>query len=161
MLGGPIGGPRSRRGPHLFGGKELRGGPGLPGHERRADRRSRRRARHSASTSSSQQLRDGKSIADVAKAQGKSLDGVRSAVKATAKARLDKAVKDGDLTQKQADRRLEGLDAMLTNLDAKRGLLPRRRRHLRGELPPVPPIRPGSMLPGEGVPELEPPPGVF
>ena len=46
------------------------------------------------------QLRAGKSIADVAKANGKSLADVRTAAKAAVKTRLDKAVKDGDLTQK-------------------------------------------------------------
>ena len=50
-----------------------------------------------------EQLRDGKSVADIAKAQGKSLDDVRKAMKADAKSRVDNAVKDGDLTQKQAD----------------------------------------------------------
>ncbi|MEA2129276.1 MAG: hypothetical protein QOJ85_2167, partial [Solirubrobacteraceae bacterium] len=49
------------------------------------------------------QLRAGKSLADIAKAQGKSLDDVRATLKADAKARIDKAVKDGDLTQAQAD----------------------------------------------------------
>ena len=72
-------------------------------------------------------LRDGKSIADVAKAQGKSLADVRSAVKAAAKTRTDKAVKDDDLTRKQADALLEHLDKRLENLDR----LPRRPMHGR------------------------------
>jgi len=62
-------------------------------------------------------LRDGKSVADIAKAQGKSLDSVRSAVKAAAKTRSDKAVEDGRLTRKQADETLEHLDERLKHLD--------------------------------------------
>jgi hypothetical protein len=56
------------------------------------------------------QLRAGKSIADVAEANGKSLADVRAAAKAAVKSRLDKAVRDEDLTQKQADARLEHID---------------------------------------------------
>jgi hypothetical protein len=63
------------------------------------------------------QLRAGKSVADVAKAQGKSLDDVRAAVKAAAKTRADKAVAAGDITQAQEDGMLSHLDAMLANLD--------------------------------------------
>ena len=62
-------------------------------------------------------LRDGKSVADIAKAQGQSLDSVRSAVKAAAKTRSDKAVEDGRLTRKQADETLEHLDERLKHLD--------------------------------------------
>ncbi|MGH2840795.1 MAG: hypothetical protein ACRDKY_08225, partial [Solirubrobacteraceae bacterium] len=62
-------------------------------------------------------LRKGSSVAAIAKAEGKSLAAVRSSVKAAAKARADKAVKDGDLTRKQADRLLEHLDEHLAHLD--------------------------------------------
>jgi flagellin-like hook-associated protein FlgL len=160
VLGGPPGGPHLRGGPGRFGGKEFHIGPGLAGPKGGligdlAD------AVGLSADKLVQQLRSGKSIADVAKAQGKSLDSVRSSVKSAAKARLDKAVKNDDLTQKQADRMLEGLDEVLKNLDAKGGLMARRHRHLRGDMPPMPPLRPGSLLPGEAVPELEPPPGVF
>ena len=96
-------------------------------------------------------LRDGKSIADVAKAQGKSLADVRSAVKAGAKARTDKAVKDDDLTRKQADALLEHLDKRLENLDK----LPRRPMHGRRDrfrAPGRPDMKPGALAPA-------PPPG--
>jgi flagellin-like hook-associated protein FlgL len=72
------------------------------------------------------QLRAGKSIADVAKAQGKSLDSVRSAVKAAAKARADTAVKSGDITQAQADEMLSRLDDALQNLDKAKPFAGRR-----------------------------------
>ena len=97
-------------------------------------------------------LRDGKSIADVAKAQGKSLADVRSAVKAAAKTRTDKAVKDDDLTRKQADALLEHLDRRLENLDK----LPRGPRHGRRDrfrgAPGRPDMKPGALAPA-------PPPG--
>jgi hypothetical protein len=151
-------GPRG--GPHLFrGGKVFR-------HELRGPKdgivEDLAKAVGLSTDKLFEQLRDGKSIADVAKAQGKSLDSVRASVKAAAKARLDKAVKNEDLTQKQADRMLEGLDEVLKNLDRKGGLM-RRHRHLRGELPPVPEMRPGAMpvpMPGEDETELVAP-GIF
>lgn len=97
-------------------------------------------------------LRDGKSIADVAKAQGKSLADVRSAVKAAAKTRTDNAVKDDDLTRKQADALLEHLDRRLENLDK----LPRRPMHGRRDrfrgAPGRPDMKPGALVPA-------PPPG--
>jgi len=92
-------------------------------------------------------LQDGKSAADIAKAEGKSLADVRTAVKASIKARLDKAVSDGDLTRKQADAMLEHLDEKLTNLDR---MGPRERHRGRRGGPPrlvMPGARPGSFLP--------------
>ena len=108
-------------------------------------------------------LRDGKSIADLAKANGKSLDDVRKALKATAKARLDKAVKDEDLTQKQADRLLDRVGEKIDALTSGKPLLRRGHRFFGEENPPMPEMpkpRPG-MLPGEGPPELAPPPDVI
>ena len=64
-----------------------------------------------------EQLHAGKSVADIAKAQGKSLDSVKDALRAAAKTRLDKAVADGDLTRAQADDMLEHLEERLTRLD--------------------------------------------
>jgi polyhydroxyalkanoate synthesis regulator phasin len=49
------------------------------------------------------QLTAGKSLADVAKAQKKDLDGLKKVITDEAKSHLDQAVKDGKLTQKQAD----------------------------------------------------------
>jgi len=104
------------------------------------------------------ELRDGKSVADVAKANGRSLDDVGKALEATAKAKLDKAVEDGDLTRRQADRLLSRLGEKIDALKSGEPLK-LRRHHLGGEKPPLPEmpkIRPG-MLPGEGPPELAPP----
>jgi hypothetical protein len=105
------------------------------------------------------QMRDGKSIADIAKAQGKSLDDVRSAMKADAKTQADKAVADGDLTRAQADELLSHLDEALSHLGDARPKL-RFRGHRGGG--PMPDLRPGGFEPGSGgAPELDPEGGVF
>jgi hypothetical protein len=101
------------------------------------------------------QLHDGKSVADIAKAQGKSLDGVRAAVKADAKRRADQAVKDGDLTQAQADEMLSHLDDGLQHL----GDAPPKFR--RGHRDGAPDRRPGGFAPGApDAPDLTPSGGI-
>jgi uncharacterized protein (DUF433 family) len=105
------------------------------------------------------QLRAGKSVADIAKAQGKSLDDVRAAVKADAKQRADKAVKDGDLTQAQADELLSHLDDALAHLGDVPGPT-FRHGHREG----APDMRPGGFAPGApgapDAPDLAPSGGV-
>jgi hypothetical protein len=64
------------------------------------------------------QLRDGKSLADVAKAKGKSVDGLKQAILADAKERVAAAVKDGKLTEAQATEILERLEEHLDDLVA-------------------------------------------
>jgi hypothetical protein len=64
------------------------------------------------------QLRDGKSLADVAKAKGKSVDGLKQAILADAKERVAAAVKDGKLTEAQASEILERLEEHLDDLVA-------------------------------------------
>jgi hypothetical protein len=54
-----------------------------------------------------QRLADGKTLAEIAKAEGKSVDGLTQALLADTKERLADAVKDGKLTQSQADDLLE------------------------------------------------------
>jgi hypothetical protein len=58
-------------------------------------------------------LRAGKSLADVAKAQNKSVDGLKAALKADETARLDQAVKAGRLTTDQRAKIEAGLDQRL------------------------------------------------
>jgi hypothetical protein len=58
-----------------------------------------------------QKLVDGDTLADVAKAEGKSLDGLEQALVADAKSHLDDAVADGRLTRSQADSILSRLRA--------------------------------------------------
>jgi hypothetical protein len=55
------------------------------------------------------QLHDGKSLAQIARAQGKSVAGLVDALVEDAKARLDDAVADGRITQAQADAAVQDL----------------------------------------------------
>jgi polyhydroxyalkanoate synthesis regulator phasin len=63
------------------------------------------------------ELESGKSLADVARAKGKSVDGLVDALVADAKKHLDEEVSEGDLTREQADELLsrleEGVRAMV------------------------------------------------
>jgi hypothetical protein len=90
-----------------------------------------------------EQLRAGKSIAEIAKAAGKSLADVRASLKADVKTRLDKAVKDGDLTQAQADEMLQHIDEHLARLGDERPMFRGRQRD--GGPPDV---RPNTFTPG-------------
>jgi hypothetical protein len=62
------------------------------------------------------QLESGKSLADVAEAQGKSVDGLVDAMVADAKKHLDEEVAEGDITRAQADRMLSNLKDRITDL---------------------------------------------
>jgi hypothetical protein len=74
------------------------------------------------------ELRDGKTLAQVAKAHGKSLAEVKSAVADALKTRLDRAVERGDLTRSQADDIQSHLSDMLDHFgerpDGGRGFGP-------------------------------------
>ena len=63
-----------------------------------------------------QKLSGGSSLADVAKAQGKSVDGLEEAMLADAKTHLDQAVKDGMLTKAQATRMLNELKSRIDQI---------------------------------------------
>jgi lambda repressor-like predicted transcriptional regulator len=54
-------------------------------------------------------LRDGKSLADLARDKGKSVDGLKKALRAEIRKDADQAVEDGVLTRAQADRLVEKL----------------------------------------------------
>ena len=69
------------------------------------------------------QLESGKSLADVAKAQGKTVDGLVQALVDAAKKRIDAAVTAGRLTQTQADSILADLKSRVT--DFVNGAAPR------------------------------------
>ena len=62
----------------------------------------------------SAQLESGKTLAQVATAQGKTVDGLIAALKADAKQKLDDAVKAGRLTQAQENQILADLDQRIT-----------------------------------------------
>jgi hypothetical protein len=115
-LGGPGHGGRGHHGPGGPGGPRGRGGGPILDDAAKALGLTRAKL--------VEQLRAGKSVADVAKAQGKDLAAVKSAVKAAAKTRFDAAVKAGDLTQAQADEMLSHLDEKLARFDEAGGLCP-------------------------------------
>jgi hypothetical protein len=154
------GGGLGRGGPGLRGGP----GPGGPGFGHRGGPRGAffpdlATALGITRAELQTQLRAGKSITDIAKAQGKTLDDVRASLKADAKTKADKAVADGDLTQKQADELLAHLDDALTHLgDAT----PPFGRHRGGAQSPMPGLRPGGFDPGSSdAPDLTPSGGVY
>lgn len=85
-------------------------------------------------SSLAEKLRSGKSLSDVAKANGKSVDGLRRAIVADAEENLRQAVKDGRITQAQADAMLERLESRVDDLVTGTG----------------PPMRGDSFGPGFG-----------
>jgi hypothetical protein len=63
-----------------------------------------------------QARREGKSLADLAREQGKSVEGLEDAMVAAAKKRLDAAVQAGRLTAEQRARILEGFEARIGSI---------------------------------------------
>jgi hypothetical protein len=116
VLGGPgVGGPHGGAGGPGFG-RGL-GGPGLmfkmgPGGALDAAASALGLKRDDLVS----KLRDGKSIADVAKDQGKSLDDVKKAITDGVTKELDQAVTDKKLTSEQRDKVLKELDEHLDDL---------------------------------------------
>jgi len=70
-----------------------------------------------------QKLRSGKSLADVAGDQNKSVDGLKGAIQDSVKSNLDSAVKAGKLTQTQENNILGGLNNRLDKLVNGRGFV--------------------------------------
>ena len=68
------------------------------------------------------ELESGKTLAQIAKDHGKSVDGLVSALLASAKQKLDRAVAAGRLTKAQETEMLNGLKERVTNLVNSRGL---------------------------------------
>ena len=136
LFGGPhggFGGP----GPGFFGGKL--GGPFASG-------------LHAAATyldmtdeQLQQALAGGKSLAQVAKDKGKTVDGLVTALTNDAKQKLDTAVKNGHLTQAQADDMLKELQDRITDLVNGRFPMPHFEYHEffrgGGEMPHAPTFR--------------------
>jgi hypothetical protein len=137
FLGGP-GGPRGGPGHHQRGGPP----PGITA-----------AAKYLGLTKAQlrEQLGDDKSLADVAKARGKSVDGLKDAMEKAIRADIEKAVGDKKLTREQADRMLEDLDSRIGDKVERTGG-PRGRGGHGG--PGGPP--PGG--PGFGPPPGGPPP---
>jgi hypothetical protein len=70
-----------------------------------------------------QKLRSGKSLADVAGDQNKSVDGLKSAIKNSVKSDLDSAVKAGKLTQTQENKILNGMNDRLDKIVNGKGFV--------------------------------------
>jgi hypothetical protein len=103
------------------------------------------------------QLRSGKSLADIAGAQHKSVSGLEDALKAQIKARLDKAVAAKALTSAQEQQILGRLDQRLNTIVNRKGIA-RGMMH-RGFGPGGPPPgAPGAAL-APGAPGAVMPPG--
>lgn len=90
------------------------------------------------------QLRSGTSLADVARAQGKSVDGLEQALVDEAKTRLDRAVADRRLTSDQRDEILREVQEHVADLVSGRAPGPLGRHDGRGG--------PGGPPPGWGAP---------
>jgi hypothetical protein len=68
------------------------------------------------------ELRSGKSMAQVARANGKSVDGLKTAILNAAEKRLDQAVTDGNLTRAQANQILADKRSSIGQLVNQKGL---------------------------------------
>ena len=75
------------------------------------------------------QLQSGKSLAEIAAAQGKTVAGLKDAIHAAAKTRLDQEVSEGHLTAAQAKDLLAELDARLDDIVQNKGFAPHWRGH--------------------------------
>jgi lambda repressor-like predicted transcriptional regulator len=94
-------------------------------------------------------LRDGKSLADLAKDKGKSVDGLEQALRDAIREDADKAVEDGALTKEQADRLVEKFSDAVDELVERAGR-PGLGRDFRGPglgVGPVGPLEKG-FIPG-------------
>jgi polyhydroxyalkanoate synthesis regulator phasin len=82
-----------------------------------------------------QELEGGKTLADVAKAHGKSVDGLVDALMAQSRERIEQDVKNGELTRAEADEFLAVLKRRVTDLVNGRFPTPPGRffRHFRGD----------------------------
>jgi ribosomal protein S20 len=63
-----------------------------------------------------ERLRDGESLADVARAENKGVDGLEQALLDAVEKKLDEAVGDGDLTRAQADRIRERIESHIDDI---------------------------------------------
>ena len=109
-LGGPMGGPGGPGGPGFGHGPMGGRGPFGVGIDAAAGYLGLTRS------ALDRQLRGGKTLAQVARAQGKSLSGLESALVDATRSALDRAVTNGRLTSAQRDDILRGLQQHLADL---------------------------------------------
>src|SRR3954454_12075189 len=96
-------------------------------------------------------LESGKSLADVAKAQNKSVDGLTQALVDSAKKKLDAAFSAGRLTQSQADSILAGLKSHVTDFVNGTAPRPGLRQGFRGGFGPGGGPPPTAAFDGPGL----------
>ncbi|MGN6187762.1 MAG: hypothetical protein ACTHOE_02585 [Conexibacter sp.] len=113
--GVPLGGPMGPGGPDGHGFGFGFGGPGGPGHGPGGLDAA---ARYLGLTDAqlARQLQSGRTLAEVASAQGKSVDGLKQALLDDAKSHLDRAVADRRLTSAQRDQILKDIQQHLDDL---------------------------------------------
>ena len=103
-----------------------------------------------------QKLAAGKSLADIAGDEKKSVDGLKSAIKDAVKAQLDQAVKDKRITQDQEDKILAGADQRIDDAVNRKGFGPGRGFHRHFE-----PGKRGFGFGPASAPAPPPPPDVL
>ena len=109
---------RIRRGnaPFLFGGPHRFGGPGRLHHAPFGHISAAADYLGLTVPALLERLSSGQSLAEIAKAQDKSVDGLKKAMVADAKGRLDQAVKNGMLSEAQAKEALSEIEARIDDL---------------------------------------------
>jgi len=111
----------------FFGGPHGDGGPGF-GHRGPGSLDAAAKYLGLTVTELHTQLESGKTLAQIAKDKGKTVDGLKAAITADTKAKLDAAVKAGNLTQAQADdilkRMTDRLDDLVTGTGGGPGMGP-------------------------------------
>ena len=135
------------------GGLPFLGGPGGPGHRGGGGRVGMEAAAKYLGLSEAElheQLEDDKSLADVAEARNKSVDGLKDAMEKAIRADIEKAVDDKRLTREQADRMLQETETRIDDKVERTGHGPGGRGGHGG------PGGPGGPPPGGG---FGPPPG--
>jgi hypothetical protein len=108
-----------------FGPMGGMGGPGMHGPEMRGPHAGHLDAAATYLGLTEAQLREkliaGQSLAEIAEAEGKSVDGLKAAMLADAKTKLDQAVKDGTITAAQRDEMLKGMESRLDDMINRTG----------------------------------------
>jgi hypothetical protein len=139
--------------PPVFGGRQGPGGFDHDGHDGVRGLDAAAKYLGLSESDLRTKLDNGKSLADVAKDQGKSVDGLIQALVADAKTHLDQAVSDGRLTQAQENQILSQIKEHLSdfvNGKAPEGFGPRFRGGPGFPGPGGPPAFRGGTGPGGG-----------